>query len=332
MAKIEVINGDITRLNVDAIVNAANRSLLGGGGVDGAIHRAAGRELLKACELLGGCNTGDAKITPGFRLPAKFVIHTVGPVWQGGNYRERGSLTSCYKQCLHLATENGIKTIAFPNISTGVYGFPKGEAALIAFESVQFYLKTHPEIEKVIFCCFDNENFEFYNKLNHNMIEFNMVKSENEVQLVADLAYIIWNEHYVPIIGQDQVNYMVANFQSAEAMAKQIQAEGYEYYIIRQLSVPAGYISIKLTDNELFLSKFYIIKEKRGTGLGKEGLKFICNRAKTLSAKSIKLTVNKYNTNSIKAYEKMGFVNAGSIVTDIGEGFVMDDYIMKLDL
>lgn len=158
------------------------------------------------------------------------------------------------------------------------------------------------------------------------------MQTENQVQLVADLAYTIWNEHYVPIIGQDQVNYMVTNFQSSEAMTKQIQAEGFEYYIIRHLSEPSGYISIKLTGNELFLSKFYIIKEKRGTGLGKVGLKFIADRAKTLGANSIKLTVNKYNTNSIKAYEKMGFVNIGSVVADIGEGFVMDDYVMRLDL
>ena len=332
MARVEITKGDITRLNVDAIVNAANRSLLGGGGVDGAIHRAAGRDLLKACQLLGGCNTGDAKITPGFRLPSKFVIHTVGPVWQGGNYREKGLLAACYHQSLRLATENGIKTIAFPNISTGVYGFPKREAATIAFESVQSYLKTHPEIEKVIFCCFDNENFELYNKLKDNTISFDRVQSENQVQLVAQLAHTIWNEHYVPIIGQEQVNYMVSNFQSAEAMTNQIHTEGYEYYIISHMYEPSGYISIKLTCKELFLSKFYIIQEKRGTGLGKEGLKFISDRAKTLGANSIKLTVNKNNTNSIKTYEKMGFINVGSVVADIGEGFVMDDYVMKLDI
>ena len=293
MTRIEIITADITHLNVDAIVNAANRSLLGGGGVDGAIHRSAGHELLKACQLLGGCNTGDAKITPGFRLPSKFIIHTVGPVWQGGRYHEKGLLASCYQQSLRLATENGIKTIAFPNISTGVYGFPKREAASIAIESVQSYLKTHPEIERVIFCCFDDENFEIYNKLNYSTISIERVQSEKEVQLVADLAYTIWNEHYVQIIGQDQVNYMVTNFQSAEAMSKQIQTEGYEYYIIRHLSEPSGYISTKLTGDELFLSKFYVIKEKRGTGIGKEGLKFICERARTLGANSIKLTVNK---------------------------------------
>ena len=332
MGRIEVIKGDITRLAVDSIVNAANRSLLGGGGVDGAIHRAAGPALLNACELLNGCNTGDAKITPGFRLPSKFVVHTVGPVWQGGKYHEKGLLAACYLQSLRLATENRIKTIAFPNISTGVYGFPKREAATIAIESVQSYLKTHPEIEKVIFCCFDNENFDLYNKLIYNTILIERVQSENQVQVVAKLAQTIWNEHYVPIIGQEQVNYMVTNFQSVDAMAKQIQDEGYEYYLISYMAEPVGYISVKLMGNELFLSKFYIVKEKRGTGLGKEGLKFIVDRAKTLRANSVKLTVNKYNANSIKAYEKMGFINVGSVVADIGEGYVMDDYVMKLDI
>jgi len=166
MSSIEIIRGDITQLNVDAIVNAANRSLLGGGGVDGAIHRSAGPELLEACELLNGCNTGDAKITPGFRLPSKYVIHTVGPVWHGGNNREKELLASCYRQSLRIATSNSVSTIAFPNISTGVYGFPKPEAASVAFETVRNYLRDHPEINKVIFCCFDEENFRIYNNLN----------------------------------------------------------------------------------------------------------------------------------------------------------------------
>ena len=166
MAKIEIIRGDITQMSVDAIVNAANRSLLGGGGVDGAIHRAAGPELLETCELLNGCNTGEAKITPGFRLPSKYVIHTVGPVWHGGNNHEKELLSSCYRQSLQIASEKGIRTIVFPNISTGVYGFPKPEAALIALETVHNFLKIHSEIEKVIFCCFDEENFRIYNNLN----------------------------------------------------------------------------------------------------------------------------------------------------------------------
>lgn len=332
MAKIEIIRGDITQLNVDAIINAANRSLLGGGGVDAAIHRAAGPKLLEACESLNGCNTGDAKITPGFKLPSKYVIHTVGPVWKDGKYHEKELLASGYKQSLKIASDNGFKTIAFPNISTGVYGFPKLEAALIALETVQNFLADHPKIEKVIFCCFDEENFSIYNKLISDSIVIKRVQSPQTIKLVADLASAIWNEHYVPIIGQEQVDYMVKSFQSVEAMEKQINDENYEYYLIEHLSEPSGYISIKLMGNELFLSKFYVIKEKRGTGLGKEGLKFVINQAKELGATAITLTVNKYNTNSIKAYEKMGFKNTGSIVSDIGAGFVMDDYTMKLEI
>ncbi len=332
MAKIEIIRGDITRLNVDAIVNAANRSLLGGGGVDGAIHRAAGPQLLEACELLNGCNTGDAKITPGFRLPSKYVIHTVGPVWKDGKFHEKELLASCYRQSLRIAYQNNIKNIAFPNISTGVYGFPKQEAASIAIETVQNFLSDHPEIDKVIFCCFDDENFSIYNRLISNNIVIKRVISKQEIQIVADLASIIWNEYYIPIIGQEQVDYMVRTFQSSEVVEKQINNEGYEYYLIEYLSKPSGYISIKLKGKELFLSKFYVVKEKRGTGLGTAGLKFVIDRAKELNAKAITLTVNKYNINSIKAYNKMGFKNTGSIVTDIGAGFVMDDYTMSYEL
>jgi len=330
MAKIEIIRGDITELNVDAIVNAANRSLLGGGGVDGAIHRAAGPELLKSCELLNGCNTGDAKITPGFKLPAQYVIHTVGPVWNGGKHLEKELLASCYKQSLKIAFDKNIKTIAFPNISTGVYGFPKPEAASIAMDTVQNFLKDHSEIEKVIFCCFDDENFNLYNKLVYNQITFERVQSLASIQIVAGLASTIWNEYYVPIIGQEQVNYMVATFQSAEAIEKQIQTENYEYYIIYHLSEASGYIGIKGSGDELFLSKFYVIKEKRGAGLGKEGLKFITNKAIELGANAITLTVNKNNISSIKAYEKMGFENTGAVIADIGAGYVMDDYKMRL--
>jgi O-acetyl-ADP-ribose deacetylase (regulator of RNase III)/RimJ/RimL family protein N-acetyltransferase len=332
MAIIEIMRGDITHLKVDAIVNAANRSLLGGGGVDGVIHRAAGPELLKACETLNGCNTGDAKITSGFRLPARYIIHTVGPVWNGGKIREKELLASCYRQSLKIASENGIRTIAFPNISTGAYGFPKTAAALIAYETVQAYLTSHQEIVKVIFCCFEEENFNIYNKLTFNRIQIKSVNPETEIQIVVDLAATIWNEHYVPIIGQEQVNYMINNFQSFEAIERQINHENYEYYIVYHDSKPSGYISIKQTENELFLSKFYIVKEKRGTGLGKEGLNFIICRAKELGATEINLTVNKNNINSIKAYEKMGFKNIGSVIADIGSGYVMDDFKMKLTI
>jgi len=165
MKKIKLFKGDITSLKADAIVNAANSSLLGGGGVDGAIHRAAGKELLAECRTLNGCKTGNAKITKGYNLSAKFVIHTVGPVWNGGRTGEPEKLASCYQRSLEVAVENGIKTIAFPNISTGVYGYPKQEAARIATQTVISFLENNRKIEQVIFCVFDNENFEYYREL-----------------------------------------------------------------------------------------------------------------------------------------------------------------------
>jgi len=166
--KIKIFRGDITTLKVDAIVNAANSSLLGGGGVDGAIHRAAGKELLAECRTLNGCKTGDAKITKGYNLPAKFVIHTVGPVWHGGSSGEPEKLASCYRISLEVAVKNGVKTIAFPNISTGVYGYPKREAAKIATQAVSAFLENNSKIEQVIFCVFDDENFEIYCDLLNN--------------------------------------------------------------------------------------------------------------------------------------------------------------------
>lgn len=165
MNRIELFKGDITKLKVDAIVNAANTSLLGGGGVDGAIHRAAGKALLDECRTLNGCETGDAKITKGYNLPAKYVIHTVGPVWHGGQLGEPEKLASCYRRSMQVAIENNVKTIAFPNISTGVYGFPKKEAAEIAINEISRFLTYHNAIEKVIFCVFDDDNFSIYHNL-----------------------------------------------------------------------------------------------------------------------------------------------------------------------
>ncbi len=158
--EIEVVRGDITRLAVDAIVNAANTSLLGGGGVDGAIHRAAGPELLAACRKLHGCSTGLAKATPGFMLPARWVFHAVGPVWRDGRHNEDALLAGCYRACLALAAEHLVDSIAFPAISTGVYGFPKDRAARIALETVRSHVA--PPLKKVVFCCFDEETAQLY--------------------------------------------------------------------------------------------------------------------------------------------------------------------------
>ena len=163
--QIKLVNDDITKMQVDAIVNAANRTLLGGGGVDGAIHRAAGYELLEECRQLNGCPTGSAKITGGYKLPAKYIIHAVGPVWRGGNNNEHEMLKGCYETALKLAAEHSCKSIAFPNISTGIYRFPKEKAAEIAIDTVSNFLSENSFPEKVYFVCFDTENYAIYEKL-----------------------------------------------------------------------------------------------------------------------------------------------------------------------
>jgi O-acetyl-ADP-ribose deacetylase (regulator of RNase III) len=174
MAKLEILRGDITKLDVDVIVNAANSSLMGGGGVDGAIHRAAGHQLLEECMKIaaerkniphGPCPAGDAVITGAYKLPCKYIIHTVGPVWQGGRQNEAETLASCYRKSLLLASEAGLASIAFPNISTGVYGYPKDKAATVAVETVRKTLSETPGIQRLIFVCFDEENLTLYQKL-----------------------------------------------------------------------------------------------------------------------------------------------------------------------
>ncbi len=162
MEKISILLGDITQQAVDAIVNAANPSLLGGGGVDGAIHRAAGPELLAECRKLNGCKVGEAKITKGYNLPAKFVIHTPGPVWRGGNNNEAGLLANSYRNSLKLAVHNKIRTIAFPSISTGIYGYPIEKASYIAISTAHDFLQTNPPLEKVIFVAFSQADYEEY--------------------------------------------------------------------------------------------------------------------------------------------------------------------------
>ena len=164
MGTIEIIQGDITRQAVDAIVNAANCSLLGGGGVDGAIHRAAGPELLAECRTLNGCDTGKAKITKGYRLPARYVIHTPGPVWSGGRKGEEELLRSCYRSCLELAAAYDCRTVDFPSISTGVYRFPLDKASRIAIAAIREGLREHPALERVRMVCFDERTKEYYDR------------------------------------------------------------------------------------------------------------------------------------------------------------------------
>ncbi len=166
MAKITLTQGDITQIKADAIVNAANTSLMGGGGVDGAIHRAAGPELRQECALLNGCRTGEAKITSGYLLPARYVIHAVGPIWNGGNKSEPELLYAAYKNSLLTGQQNGVRIIAFPNISTGVYNYPREEAATIAISAVNDYISQHSNaLDEVIFVCFDDDNYLLYQQL-----------------------------------------------------------------------------------------------------------------------------------------------------------------------
>lgn len=162
LEQIEIIQSDITKLDVEAIVNAANESLLGGGGVDGAIHRAAGPELLEACRELGGCPTGEARITKGYKLPARYVIHTVGPVWQGGDFNENNLLASCYRNSLQLAVDHSLRSVAFPSISTGVYRFPIKQASRIALRVILDFIDSEEEAPRVVMSCFSEQDLDIY--------------------------------------------------------------------------------------------------------------------------------------------------------------------------
>ena len=168
-SRIQIIQGDITKINADAIVNAANSTLLGGGGVDGAIHRAAGPELLEECRGIGGCPTGEARITKGYRLPAKYVIHTVGPVWYGGNHGEAEKLASCYRNSLEVAVANNIRSIAFPAISTGVYGYPVYEACKIALTEISKFSGSNKNIEQIVLVCFGSDTYNSLSEIAKDM-------------------------------------------------------------------------------------------------------------------------------------------------------------------
>ena len=249
--KINLIQGDITTINTDAVVNAANSSLLGGGGVDGAIHRAGGKAILEECVAirnnLGGCNTGEAVITTAGNLPSKFVIHTVGPVWNGDKEQKKKLLANCYFNSLALAERKKLTSIAFPNISTGIYHFPKDKAALAAVDAVMDFIKAnkHTTIEEIIFVCFDEENYNFYLQQMPITITLYRPVNQAELNLIEETGW----EKFPPRLPEQPIFYPVTNEAYANQISKEWNVPAYGVGYVVAFDLPANYLTKYTVEN-----------------------------------------------------------------------------------
>ena len=243
--KITIIKGDITTIKADAIVNAANSSLLGGGGVDGAIHRKGGPAILDECILIrnkqGGCKTGEAVITTAGKLPAKYVIHTVGPVWNGGNNNEQLLLHNCYLHSLQVANQHSVKSIAFPGISTGIYKYPKDKAVAVAFDAVKEFLTTPgiKSIEEILFVCFDDESFQRYSAYSKPIITLYRPVNKNELDLIENSGW----KSFPPRLPEQPVFYPVTNLAYAEQITKEWNVPAYGEGYVVEFDLPAAFLS-----------------------------------------------------------------------------------------